>query len=41
MIVLGIDPGKVTGLAILDTDARRVLWCGEVGTLSVYLKPGI
>lgn len=40
MIVLGIDPGKVTGLAILDTDEARVLWCGEVGGLAIYLKPG-
>jgi len=29
MIVLGCDPGKTTGLAVLDTDERRVLWCGE------------
>jgi len=40
MIVLGIDPGKVTGLAILDTDEARVLWCGEINPLVVYLKPG-
>ena len=40
MIVLGIDPGKTSGLAILDTDEARVLWCGEVGPLVVYLKPG-
>ena len=33
MIVLGIDPGKVTGLAVLDTDARRVLWCDQTADL--------
>ena len=33
MIVLGIDPGKVTGLAVLDTDEARVLWCDQTADL--------
>lgn len=30
MIVLGVDPGKRTGLALYDSDARRVLWAANV-----------
>jgi hypothetical protein len=34
MVVLGIDPGKISGLAVLDTEARSVLWCGETDELN-------